>query len=308
MNAPDDVARSGDPGAVERGARLPHTPAPSGPGLPAFLALTFIASWICWIPLAAFMPPGPASQALALLGAITPSLVALMLTSRIQGRAGVGALLQRVTQGQVAARWYVFALGYTAAVKLAVALLHRLVTGAWPRFGDTPWIIIPFAIAISTPVQAGEEIGWRGFALPRLAALFGLAPASLLLGVIWAVWHLPLFFVGWADKHGQSFFVYALQVIALSVAFAWLYARTGGSLLLCMLHHAAVNNTKDIVPSASPGATNVFGLEASLVAWLTVAVFWACAAYFLAWMARTESRRAGSYLVGERGAAAGRGP
>ena len=308
MNAPDDVARTGDPGAMERGARLSRSPAPPKPGLPAFLALTFVASWICWIPLAAFPLPAPARQALALLGTITPSLVALMLASRTQGRAGVDALLQRVTQGQVAARWYVFALGYTAAVKLVVALLHRLIAGAWPRFGDTPWFIIPFAIAISTPVQAGEEIGWRGFALPRLGARFGLAPASLLLGVIWAFWHLPLFFVGWADKHGQSFVVYALQVTALSVAFAWLYARTGGSLLLCMLLHAAVNNTKDIVPSVSPGATNVFGLDASLVAWLTVAVLWVFGAYFLAWMARTESRRAGGYLVGEGGAAAGRGP
>ena len=302
MNVPDDVARTGDPGVVERGARSPHPPAATAHGLTVFLALTFLASWICWIPLAAFSLPGPAGQALALLGTIAPSLVALWLTSRIEGRTGVDALLQRVTQGQVAVRWYVFALGYTAAVKLVVALIHRVVAGEWPRFGDTPWFIIPFAIAISTPVQAGEEIGWRGFALPRLAARFGLAPASILLGLIWAVWHLPLFFVGGADTQGQSFVLYALQVTALSTAFAWLYARTGGSLLLCMLFHAAVNNTKDIVPSVSPGATNVFGLSASLVAWLTVAVLWACAAYFLTWMARTGMQRPGRDSIAKRGA------
>ena len=296
MNPPDAVTRT-DPSNAAKPA-----------GVLAFLVLTHAASWVCWIPVAAWLPSGPASQVLALLGTITPSLVALWLTSRSEGGTGVRALLRRATLGQVAARWYVFALGYTAAVKLVVALLHRAVTGAWPRFGDTPWFIIPFAIAISTPVQAGEEIGWRGFALPRLAARFGLAPASVLLGVIWAFWHLPLFFVGWADKHGQSFFLYTLQVTALSTAFAWLYARTGGSLLLCMLLHAAVNNTKDIVPSVTEGATSVFGLQASLVAWLTVAVLWACAAYFLAWMARTESRRAGSYLMGVSGAPAGRGP
>jgi membrane protease YdiL (CAAX protease family) len=296
MSAPEFAPRTGDPGAAKTS------------GLLAFLALTHLASWICWIPVAAFLPPGPLSQGLALLGTITPSLVALWLTSRIEGGTGVRALLDRVAQGKVAARWYVFALGYTAAVKLVVALVHRGVTGAWPRLGDTPWFLIPFAIAISTPVQAGEEIGWRGFALPRLASRFGLAPASIVLGLIWAVWHLPLFFVGWADKHGQSFFVYALQVTALSVAFAWLYARTGGSLLLCMLFHAAVNNTKDIVPSVSPGATSVFHLRASLVAWLTVALLWACAAYFLAWMVRTESQRAGRYAMAESAVAAGRGP
>jgi hypothetical protein len=85
--------------------------------------------------------------------------------------------------------------------------------------------------------------------------------------------------------------VFLLQVTALSVAITWLYAHTNGSLLLPMLMHSAVNNSKDIVPSAVPGATNTFGMSAALVAWLTVAVLWVCAAYFLARMPRTESRR-----------------
>lgn len=162
--------------------------------------------------------------------------------------------------------------------------MHRVATGAWPRFGSEPWYLIPLAIAISTPFQAGEEIGWRGYALPRLAARFGLGSASILLGLIWACWHLPQFFIPEADTYGQSFLVYVLQVTALSVAMAWLYARTNGSLLLVMLMHAAVNNTKDIVPSAVPGATSTFGVSASLVAWLTVTLLWICAAYFLARM------------------------
>src|SRR5207247_9266931 len=131
---------------------------------------------------------------------------------------------------------------------------------------------------------AGEEIGWRGYALPRLATRFGLGRASVLLGLIWAAWHLPQFFIPEVDTYGQSFFVYALQVTALSVAMAWLYARTNGSLLLVMLLHAAVNNAKDIVPSALLVATNTFGVSASLVAWLTVTLLWICAAYFLARM------------------------
>ncbi len=71
---------------------------------------------------------------------------------------------------------------------------------------------------------------------------------------------------------------------------AWLYAHTNGSLLLVMLMHAAVNNSKDIVPSAVPGATQTFGLSASLVAWLTVALLWICAAYFLARMRGWDAR------------------
>ena len=119
-------------------------------------------------------------------------------------------------------------------------------------------------------VQAGEEIGLRGYALPRLSQQFGLAPASIILGIIWATWHLPLFFVPRADTFGQSFPLYVLQVIAISVALAWLYWRTEGSRLLVMLLHAAINNTKDIVPSVVPGATDAFALSSSRVAWLTV--------------------------------------
>lgn len=94
--------------------------------------------------------------------------------------------------------------------------------------------------------------------------------ASLLLGLIWAFWHLPQFFIREADTYGQSFFLYVLQVIALSVAIAWLWAKTNGSLLLPMLFHSAVNNSKDIVPSAIPGATNSWTVHGSLVGWLAV--------------------------------------
>jgi hypothetical protein len=137
------------------------------------------------------------------------------------------------------------------------------------------------AIMISTWVQAGEELGWRGFALPRLSARFGLGAASVIVGILWASWHLPFFFIPAGDIYGQSFPLYLLQVTAVSVAMAWLYWRTGGSLLLVMLFHAAVNNTKDIVPSAVPGATNSLSFDASLVGWLTVALLWICGAYFL---------------------------
>jgi membrane protease YdiL (CAAX protease family) len=137
------------------------------------------------------------------------------------------------------------------------------------------------AISVSTWVQAGEELGWRAFALPRMAKGLGLGPASVLLGVIWASWHFPLFLMPATTTTGQSFPLYLLQVTAISVTMAWLYWRTNCSLLLVMVLHAAVNNTKDIVPSAVPGATNVFALSNSRIAWLTVALLWIAAAYFL---------------------------
>ena len=261
-----------------------------------FYLLTYAATWACWTAAGAISrrsePATPALAALAgavfLLGTFAPALVALALTERAEGRAATRALLRRVFQFRVRAQWYVFALGYMLAVKLSVALLHRFATGEWPRFGQEEWYLIASAIAVSTWVQAGEEIGWRGYALPRMSDHFGLATASVILGIVWASWHLPLFLVPGSDTLGQSFPLYLLQLTALSVAAAWLYWRTHGSLILVMLLHASVNNTKDIVPSAVPGATNPFALSTSLVAWLTVAVLWIAAAYFLVRMARAR--------------------
>jgi uncharacterized protein len=210
----------------------------------------------------------------------TRSFVAVWLTARHGGRAAVGALLRRLVQWRVGLRWYVFALTYTVAIKLAAALLHRLATGEWPRFGDEPFYLMLAATIGSTLLfgQAGEEIGWRGYALPRLAGRLGLASASVVLGIIWAAWHLPLFFIPETNTTGQSFPLYLLQVTALSVAIAWLYANTSGSFFLTMLMHTAVNNTKD--------ATNPFALSTSLVAWLTLGLLWICAGYFLVRMQR----------------------
>ena len=270
--------------------------------------LTYAATWVCWTAAVAIAgridPAVPARAAIGgllfLLGTVSPALVALALTDRAEGRAAARALFRQIFHWRVPARWYVFAVGYIPAIKLSASVVHRVATGAWPRFGDEPWYVMAAAIVVSTWVQAGEEIGWRGYALPRLSLRIGTAPASVVLGVIWASWHLPLFFVPGSDILGQSFPLYLLQVTALSVAAAWLYCRTDGSLLLVMLLHAAVNNTKDIVPSAVPGATNPIALSTSLVGWLTVGLLWTAAGYFLVRMPRTAPRPGGKLSGGVR--------
>jgi len=253
-----------------------------------FFLLTYTVSWTCFIPVAVLshnVQTGSPKlfgfqQTLLFLGTITPSLVALWIAARSGIPRETEKLLKKVGKWQVNIGWYVFAAGYIAIIKLIVALIYRVITGAWPQFGHEAWYIMIIAIIFSTWVQAGEEIGWRGFALPQMSERFGLPLSTLLLGVLWACWHLPLFFVQGADKYGQSFPLFLIQVTLLSVAMGWLYWRTKGSLLLTMLMHAAVNNTKDIVPSSVPGANNPFALSNSPVALLTVALLGICAVLF----------------------------
>jgi membrane protease YdiL (CAAX protease family) len=226
-----------------------------------------------------------------LVGVFAPALVALALTAQAEGRAGVTRLIARIGQWQVSARWYALALGYFAALKLAAALIHRIATGVWPPFGNTPVAIMLLGIAVSTWVQAGEEIGWRGYALPRLAQYVGLGGASLVVGLVWAVWHLPLFVLPDSGSSGQSFVAYLLQVMPMSVVFAFVYWKTGGSLLLVMVMHAAVNNTTGIVPAAIGADIRPIALGGSLVAWATVALSWMVALPLLVLMRKADVQR-----------------
>jgi uncharacterized protein len=219
-------------------------------------------------------------------GTIAPALVAIAVSVRAGGISRTRALLDRLFLWRMGARWYVFAVGYMATIKFMVGLTHRVMIGSWPRFDHQPFVVVIATMIVSTPFQSGEEIGWRGYALPLLAERIGFARGSVLLGLVWGCWHLPLFFlrVPGNDEYGQSFPVWALGVTALSVAFAWLYTHVNGSLLLTMLMHSAVNNTPHFVLSATADEKSIFSPHASRVAWLTAIFLWIAAACFLVGM------------------------
>ena len=244
--------------------------------LPGFFLLTFAATWTAWLVWAS-----APFNALFLLGVFAPALVALALTAYGEGRTGVTRLLARIGKWRVPARWYVFAIGYMAATRLSAALVVRWATGAWPDLSGTPFFLMLVALLVSTWVQAGEEIGWRGYALPRLAAHLGLGGAAVLLGVIWALWHLPLFLLRSTPSHDNPFPIYLLYVTAISVAMSWLYWKTEGSLLLTMVMHASVNNTFDIVPAAGHKPMDPMSLEGPPTTWAIVGVAWVIAVLLL---------------------------
>jgi uncharacterized protein len=255
--------------------------------LVVFVVLTFAMTWSLWLACAAladitgFGIGGP----IFLLGVFAPAFVAIALTALNEGKQAVGSLLARIGRWQVPIRLYAFALSYMAVIKLLAAAVQRITLGRWPPFGDSPLLLMIGGIALSTWTQAGEEVGWRGYALAHVAQRTSLGTASLIVGVIWAFWHLPLFVIAATGSTGQSFPIYLLHVTALSVAMTWLYWKSGGSLLLVMLMHAAVNNTTQIVPAALPESTSPFRFNGSFVAWATVVLSWASAIVLL-WQMR----------------------
>lgn len=250
-----------------------------------FLALTFVATWALWM---LAIRENALGGPVFLLGVFAPGLVAIGLTAWDEGRVAVGALLGRIVRWRVDWRFYAFALLLMPAIKLAGAVLYRLMRGAWPAFGETRPGLLLAATILSTLVQAGEEVGWRGYLLPRVTERAGLVVASLVVGLVWAAWHLPLFFAPGADTYHQSFPLFALQVVAYSIVLAWLYWRTGGSLLLTMLMHSAFNNMNDIVPSLGPPGDSGFTLQSTLVQRLSVLVVWVVGVVLLVRMRGAE--------------------
>jgi membrane protease YdiL (CAAX protease family) len=245
-----------------------------------YIATTFAVTWLLWWACARVSEPrwlfalgGP----VFLLGVFTPGLVAMAFTTRVEGAAGARRLVSGIARWRVPARLYLFALGFMAATRVVAAVAHRLTTGDWPPLGDTPVPLMLGAILISTWVQAGEEVGWRAYLVPPLAQRLGLGGATVCVGVIWALWHLPLFFIAGSGSDGQSFPLYLVHVTALSVAMGWLYWKSAASLFVVMVMHAAINNTSGLFRAALPSPVPVVSWQGSFMAWATAAVAWVAA-------------------------------
>ena len=221
-----------------------------------FTLLVFVASWVAWLPGLA----GDQLGSLALpVGAAGPALAALVLTLRRDGWAGVRRLLGTLLPGRVSARWYAVAVVGPPAVLAAglgvhLALGGRVVGLVDPAHPDLPalpggLLAVPLVFAAVLLLSViGEELGWRGYALPRLLRRATPLTASLLLGGIWAAWHLPLLLDPTALQHRMPTTWFVLQILGQGVLLTWLYQRTGGSVLLPALLHAAANTGVGVLP------------------------------------------------------------
>ncbi len=211
--------------------------------LVAFFALTFALSWAFEIPLVVLGDgiAGSRGLVLNLLAANVPSVLGIALTAMVLGRGALRKLLGRLLIWRVDPRWYLVVLG-PAVLSGGVVALNALLGG--PALSvDVPLLgaVIFLAFSVFPGSALGEEIGWRGYALPRLQAGRSALGASLILGVIWGFYHLPLYFTGQAARPLGLFPLFWVSTIALSVIITWMYNGTGGSLLLVVLLHATFN-------------------------------------------------------------------
>ena len=212
-----------------------------------FFFVTYCISWAFWAPM---VIAGIENRLLLIAGTFGPTLAALLLTAHESGRRGVRHLLQRFLIWRVGVRWYLFAFLSTAAIVLVALGIFVALGGAQPQFNDPRQIylvLVVFAYVLLLSVL-GEEAGWRGYALQRLQAKQSALAASLVIGVVWGFWHLPLFWIEGNFHQTIPLSLFVLQDVALAIVMTWLYNSTGGSLLLVSLFHAASNTTLGVLP------------------------------------------------------------
>ncbi|MCE7985006.1 MAG: CPBP family intramembrane metalloprotease [Caldilinea sp. CFX5] len=184
---------------------------------------------------------------LILFVAYGPTIAALLITGLTSGWTGIRTLLGRLLIWRVGWRWYAAALLLPGVVSAAALALTTLRGGMVVLLFPFSWGM-PFMFTIALLVRGilnGEEIGWRGFALPHLQRRWNALTASLILGVIWALFHLPIFFVQGASvlgsQNNMNPLAFLIEVVAGAILVTWLFNNTRGSLLIAYLYHAAVN-------------------------------------------------------------------
>ncbi len=206
--------------------------------------------------------------ALVLVG-YAPTIAAWVVTRVSEGRAGVRTLMRRLLVWRVGPAWFgaaVFGMAGLFYLANRLAVWSGEPAPAAAALPVSPLLAVPVLFLVNLIVN-GEEIGWRGFALPRLQERFGALAASVILGLVWAGFHAPLFWTVGSSQHGQPVLGFVVGIVASSVIVTSLFNGTG-SLLVAVLFHASVNTWSRIVPGVDPavaGAGPVYAWTTALL-------------------------------------------
>ena len=211
----------------------------------AFILLAFLISWTALGVLALLdVEPGiNVGGLLWLIGGLGPPVAAVVVTQIADGSESTRELLRRVVRWRVGWRWYGVAVLFPGAVVISALLLDSQIRDVTTPIPGPEFVLLFVGLVIANSIIGGglEEIGWRGFMLPRLQSSFDALTASVVVGVVWMLWHAPLFVVPGVVQTDLPVLPFIVQGIALAVVFTWLYNSTRGSVLLAVLLHGSFN-------------------------------------------------------------------
>jgi uncharacterized protein len=222
-----------------------------------FYILAFGISWLGMIPGAlgshGIVPfNSPYVLFLLIFYAIGPALAAVIVSRVTYGKRGVGELLKGLIRWRVGLVWYLLvvlgSVGLLTLAQVVTRLLGLTVTIAAPQLN-----LSIFGFGVNFFANICEEIGWRGFALPHLQKRYNALIATLIVGTLWALWHLPLvFLVG--NPMSEYPFLWFIIIVTNAFIYTWIYNSTKGSILLVALFHGSLNIVSAFITGVSPVA------------------------------------------------------
>lgn len=228
----------------------------SGRSILAFIALTFAWAWGWGIAAAQIRADLPAlSIGLQILSGFGPSLAGVAVVGFNAGAAGLRLWLVRCLNWRLAWLWYGLAFLTPPVIMVSAILLDAALGGVMPGFLSPvkiPLVLVNFGLVLLVGGPIGEEFGWRGYLTPALTSRMNWRTASLLLGVIWGIWHLPLFFMAGTPQATMGIAVYMVNILAGAVVFGWLFERSRESIVPCLVLHTSLNawaGTLAIIPT-----------------------------------------------------------
>ncbi len=237
-----------------------------------FIVLSYLLHFILLKVMMSRLPPFPFFVAY-ILAAWSPNISAIIVLGLvIRDKSSIRKLLEGWTKWRVSVAWYLAAL-LPVAVGIISVGIYYLTGGTVPSFPGSASTYLMGLVMCTITGATGEELGWRGFALPRIQSKYGALSSSILLGLIWAGWHIPYWPIpGWFPKmRSIPFLAFALQSIAKSVIMTWIYNNTKGSVLIASIFHLVLNYSLflGILPS-SP--LPVEPIIISTITWLGFAI------------------------------------
>jgi len=239
--------------------------------LMSFLALTFGLSWgpmtlffLFADQFTALFGQMSSSNPLFLLAVYAPGLSGIFLIGRHYGLKGLGSFFRRLIFWRAPIQWWLFLLLGIPAIVYTGAAIKGTISNPFPFF---PWYMVFPALVQSLLLgPMGEEFGWRGLALPLLQRRYSPFWASLILGVVWAVWHAPAFLMSGTPQSAWSFGPFFVGLVAITVILTPLFNASRGSLLIAILYH--LNMMNPIFPDAQPWDNFLFAIAAVVIVFL----------------------------------------
>jgi membrane protease YdiL (CAAX protease family) len=235
-----------------------------------FLGITFGLTWglaalliFFYDQIVAIFGEINAANPIFILAVYAPGIAGIFLVIWHYGLKGLGSFLRRLTLWRAPLAWWIYLIfGIPAIVYAAAAIKGTL----GDPFAFSPWYLVLPALGHALFLGPIEEFGWRGVALPLMQRKFSPFWAGLLLGIIWAAWHIPAFFISGTPQSAWSAGPYFAGIIAISVILTPLFNASRGSLLIAALYHLQMMNP--IFPDAQPWDSVLFIIAAVIIVWL----------------------------------------